>query len=61
MNAYGKVALGQYDIAQASITGGEYEVFQEMGLWEAINRSYSLTIHHALQTYIPSRDRKSVV
>jgi len=53
-NAYGKVALGQYDIAQASISGGEYEVFQEMGLWEAINRSYSLTIHHALQTYIPS-------
>lgn len=54
INAYVKVALGQYDIAQASISGGEYEVFQETGLWESYNRAYSLTIHHALVTNIPS-------
>lgn len=54
VNAYVKVALGQYDIAQASISGGEYEVFQETGLWESYNRAYSLTIHHALVTNIPS-------
>lgn len=54
MNAYAKVALGQYDIAQASISGGEYDVFIETGLWESYNRDYSLTIHHALVTNIPS-------
>ena len=54
VNAYAKVALGQYDIAQASISGGEYEVFQETGLWESYNRSYGLTVHHALVTNIPS-------
>lgn len=54
MNAYAKVALGQYDIAQVSISGGEYEVFQELSLWESINRNYSLTIHHAFLTYVPS-------
>ncbi len=54
MNAYAKVALGQYDIAQASISGGEYEVFNETGLWESFNIDYSLTIHHALVTNIPS-------
>lgn len=54
MYAYAKVALGQYDIAQASISGGEYEVFNETGLWESYNIDYSLTIHHALVTNIPS-------
>lgn len=53
-NVYAKVALGQYDIAQASISGGEYEVFNETGLWESFNNDYSLTIHHALVTNIPT-------
>lgn len=53
-NVYAKVALGQYDIAQASISGGEYEVFQEVSLWESINRNYSLTVHHAFVTSVPT-------